>query len=330
MNNTFKKVLVTGADGFIGSHLVEMLFTEGFSVKALAQYNSFNSWGWLEDVECKEEIEILTGDIRDPFFCDEICKDVEIIFHLAALIAIPHSYISPQSYVETNILGTLNICKAAIKHNVSRLIHTSTSEVYGTAQYVPIDEKHPLQAQSPYSASKIGADSMAISFYNSFDLPITIARPFNTYGPRQSARAFIPTIISQIASNQSFIKLGDTKPTRDLNFVLDTCKGFLELSKESKSIGEIINIGSNFEISVGDVAEIIKKEMGSSIEIITDNNRIRPEKSEVMRLWCDNTKIQALTSFKPDFDIHSGLKETISWFLKPENLSKYKSDIYNI
>jgi NAD dependent epimerase/dehydratase len=330
MNNTFKKVLVTGADGFIGSHLVEMLFTEGFSVKALAQYNSFNSWGWLEDIECKEEIEILTGDIRDPFFCDEICKDVEIIFHLAALIAIPHSYISPQSYVETNILGTLNICKAAIEHNVSRLIHTSTSEVYGTAQYVPIDEKHPLQAQSPYSASKIGADSMAISFYNSFDLPITIARPFNTYGPRQSARAFIPTIISQIASNQSSIKLGDTKPTRDLNFVLDTCKGFLELSKEPKSIGEIINIGSNFEISVGDVAEIIKKEMGSSIEIITDNNRIRPEKSEVMRLWCDNSKIQALTSFKPDFDIHSGLKETISWFLKPENLSKYKSDIYNI
>ena len=325
-----EKILVTGADGFIGSHLVEMLFTEGFSVKALAQYNSFNSWGWLEDIECKEEIEILTGDIRDPFFCDEICKDVEIIFHLAALIAIPHSYISPQSYVETNILGTLNICKAAIEHNVSRLIHTSTSEVYGTAQYVPIDEKHPLQAQSPYSASKIGADSMAISFYNSFDLPITIARPFNTYGPRQSARAFIPTIISQIASNQSSIKLGDTKPTRDLNFVLDTCKGFLELSKEPKSIGEIINIGSNFEISVGDVAEIIKKEMGSSIEIITDNNRIRPEKSEVMRLWCDNSKIQALTSFKPDFDIHSGLKETISWFLKPENLSKYKSDIYNI
>lgn len=326
----FKKVLVTGADGFIGSHLVEMLFSEGFSVKALAQYNSFNNWGWLEDVECKQEIEILTGDIRDPFFCDEICKDVDIIFHLAALIAIPHSYISPQSYVETNISGTLNICKAAMKHNVSRLIHTSTSEVYGTAQYVPIDEKHPLQAQSPYSASKIGADSMAISFYNSFDLPITIARPFNTYGPRQSARAFIPTIISQIASNQSFIKLGDTKPTRDLNFVLDTCKGFLELAKESNSIGEIINIGSNFEISVGDVAEIIKKEMGSSIEIISDNSRIRPQKSEVMRLWCDNSKIQELTSFKPDFDIHSGLKETITWFLKPENLSKYKSDIYNI
>tara|TARA_B100000035_G_scaffold311816_1_gene322047 strand:+ start:429 stop:1421 length:993 start_codon:yes stop_codon:yes gene_type:complete len=330
MNNSNKKVLVTGADGFIGSHLVEMLFSQGFSIKALAQYNSFNNWGWLEDIECKDEIEILAGDIRDPFFCNKICKDVDIIFHLAALIAIPYSYIAPQSYVETNIAGTLNICKAALDQNVSRLIHTSTSEVYGTAQYVPIDEKHPLQAQSPYSASKIGADSMAISFFNSFDLPVTIARPFNTYGPRQSARAFIPTIISQIASNQSVIKLGDTTPTRDLNFVVDTCKGFLELAKESKSIGEVINIGSNFEISVGEVAEIIKKEMGSSIEIITDKIRVRPEKSEVMRLWCDNTKIQELTSFKPDFNIQSGLKKTIAWFLEPGNLSKYKSDIYNV
>jgi NAD dependent epimerase/dehydratase len=330
MNNTSKKVLVTGADGFIGSHLVEMLFSQGFSVKALAQYNSFNNWGWLEDIECKGDVEILAGDIRDPFFCNEICKDVDIIFHLAALIAIPYSYIAPQSYVETNISGTLNICQAALQQNVSRLIHTSTSEVYGTAQYVPIDEKHPLQAQSPYSASKIGADSMALSFYNSFNLPVTIARPFNTYGPRQSARAFIPTIISQIASKQSAIKLGDTTPTRDLNFVVDTCKGFLELAKESKAIGEVINIGSNYEISVGEVAEIIKIEMGSSIEIITDQNRIRPEKSEVMRLWCDNTKIQELTSFKPDFDIQSGLKQTISWFLKPENLSKYKAEIYNV
>lgn len=330
MNNTSKKVLVTGADGFIGSHLVEKLFSQGFSVRALAQYNSFNNWGWLEDIECKNEIEILTGDVRDPFFCNEICKDIDIIYHLAALIAIPYSYIAPQSYVETNISGTLNICKAALDQNVSRLIHTSTSEVYGTAQYVPIDEKHPLQAQSPYSASKIAADSMAISFYNSFDLPITIARPFNTYGPRQSARAFIPTIISQIASNQSSIKLGDTTPTRDLNFVADTCKGFLELAKESRAIGEVVNIGSNFEISVGEVAEIIKKEMDSTIKIVSDKKRLRPDKSEVMRLWCDNTKIQKLTSFKPDFNIQSGLKKTISWFLKPENLSKYKSDIYNV
>ena len=330
MNNENKKVLVTGADGFIGSHLVELLFAEGFSVKALAQYNSFNHWGWLEDINCKEDIEIVTGDIRDPYFCNEICKNIDIIFHLAALIAIPYSYIAPQSYVETNISGTLNICKAALEQNVSRLIHTSTSEVYGTAQYVPINEMHPLQAQSPYSASKIGADSMAISFFNSFNLPVTIVRPFNTYGPRQSARAFIPTIISQIASNQKNLKLGDTKPTRDLNFVIDTCRGFLELAKESKSIGEVINIGSNFEISVGEVAEIIKKEMGSTIEIISDESRIRPEKSEVMRLWCDNTKIHHLTGFKPDYNIHTGLKKTISWFLQPENLSKYKADIYNV
>ena len=330
MNNENKKVLVTGADGFIGSHLVELLFAEGFSVKALAQYNSFNHWGWLEDINCKEDIEIVTGDIRDPYFCNEICKNIDIIFHLAALIAIPYSYIAPQSYVETNISGTLNICKAALEQNVSRLIHTSTSEVYGTAQYVPINEIHPLQAQSPYSASKIGADSMAISFFNSFNLPVTIVRPFNTYGPRQSARAFIPTIISQIASNQTNLKLGDTKPTRDLNFVTDTCRGFLELAKESKSIGEVINIGSNFEISVGEVAKIIKKEMGSSIKIITDKSRIRPEKSEVMRLWCDNTKIHKLTGFKPDYNIHTGLKKTISWFLQPENLSKYKADIYNV
>ena len=330
MNTASKKVLVTGADGFIGSHLVELLFAEGFSVKALAQYNSFNHWGWLEDINCKEDIEIVTGDIRDPYFCNEICKNIDIIFHLAALIAIPYSYIAPQSYVETNISGTLNMCKAALEQNVSRLIHTSTSEVYGTAQYVPINEIHPLQAQSPYSASKIGADSMAISFFNSFNLPVTIVRPFNTYGPRQSARAFIPTIISQIASNQTNLKLGDTKPTRDLNFVTDTCRGFLELAKESKSIGEVINIGSNFEISVGEVAKIIKKEMGSSIKIITDKSRIRPEKSEVMRLWCDNTKIHKLTGFKPDYNIHTGLKKTISWFLQPENLSKYKADIYNV
>ena len=330
MNNSDQIVLVTGADGFIGSHLVEMLHSQGYKVKALAQYNSFNNWGWLEDVDCKEEIEILTGDIRDPFFCDEICKGVNIIFHLAALIAIPYSYIAPQSYVETNITGTLNICKAALNHKVSRIVHTSTSEVYGTANYVPIDESHPLQAQSPYSASKIGADAMAMSFFNSFELPLIVARPFNTYGPRQSARAFIPTIISQIANNEPQLSLGDTSPTRDLNFVLDTCQGFIELANSDKAIGETVNIGSNFEISVGEVASLIKLEMDSDIEIIVDKQRIRPEKSEVTRLWCDNKKIKKLTGFNPKYDITSGLRETIKWFKSSENLAKYKSDIYNV
>jgi len=330
MRNENKKVLVTGADGFIGSHLVELLFAEGFSVKALAQYNSFNNWGWLEDINCKEDIQVVTGDIRDPYFCNEICKNIDIIFHLAALIAIPYSYIAPQSYVETNINGTLNICKAALDQSVSRVIHTSTSEVYGSAQYVPIDEKHSLQAQSPYSASKIGADSMAMSFYNSLELPLTIVRPFNTYGPRQSARAFIPTIISQIANNEPKLKLGDTSPTRDLNFVLDTCKGFLELANCNEAIGEVVNIGSNFEISVGEVASLIKLEMKSDIEIIADQKRIRPAKSEVNRLWCDNNKISKLTGFEPSYDLLTGLKETINWFQQPLNLAKYKSDIYNI
>ena len=330
MNNSDQIVLVTGADGFIGSHLVEMLHSQGYKVKALAQYNSFNNWGWLEDVDCKEEIEILTGDIRDPFFCDEICTGVNIIFHLAALIAIPYSYIAPQSYVETNITGTLNICKAALNHKVSRVVHTSTSEVYGTANYVPIDESHPLQAQSPYSASKIGADAMAMSFFNSFELPLIVARPFNTYGPRQSARAFIPTIISQIANNEPQLSLGDTSPTRDLNFVLDTCQGFIELANSDKAIGETVNIGSNFEISVGEVASLIKLEMDSDIEIIVDKQRIRPEKSEVTRLWCDNKKIKKLTGFNPKYDITSGLRETIKWFKSSENLAKYKSDIYNV
>ncbi|MDA9676247.1 NAD-dependent 4,6-dehydratase LegB, partial [Pseudomonadota bacterium] len=319
-----------GADGFIGSHLVEMLHENGFKVRALAQYNSFNNWGWLEDINCQQDIEIVAGDIRDPFFCNKLCKDVDTIFHLAALIAIPYSYVAPQSYVETNITGTLNICKAALDNNVSRLIHTSTSEVYGSAQYVPIDEIHPLQAQSPYSASKIGADAMAMSFYNSFNLPLTIARPFNTYGPRQSARAFIPTIISQIASNQSQLKLGDTSPTRDLNFVLDTCKGFMLLAESNNAVGEVINIGSNNEISIGEVASIIKSQMESDIDIVLDPQRIRPKKSEVVRLWCDNKKIKEIVNFEPKFDIYSGLQETIAWFQDQENLAKYKSDIYNI
>ena len=330
MKNSSKKVLVTGADGFIGSHLVEMLCEKGFTVRALAQYNSFNNWGWLEDVSCKKDIEIISGDIRDPFFCNEICKDIDSIFHLAALIAIPYSYIAPQSYIETNITGTLNICMAALENNVSRVIHTSTSEVYGSAQYVPIDESHPLQAQSPYSASKIGADAMAMSIYNAFNLPLTIARPFNTYGPRQSARAFIPTIISQIASNQSQLKLGDTTPTRDLNFVLDTCRGFMLLAESNDAVGEIVNIGSNAELSIGEVASIIKSEMNSEIEIVLDEQRIRPKKSEVVRLWCDNKKIKEIVNFVPTYDIFTGLKETIIWFQDKENLLKYKSDIYNI
>ena len=252
MTRRLERVLVTGADGFIGSHLSELLFAQGYSVKALSQYNSFNHWGWLEDVECVNEIEILNGDIRDPHFCRNATKNVDIVFHLAALIAIPYSYVAPSSYVDTNVMGTLNICQAAVDNTVRRLIHVSTSEVYGTAQYVPIDEKHPLQPQSPYSASKIGADAVAMSFFSAFGLPLTIARPFNTYGPRQSARAVIPTIISQIANGKKQVKLGDVTPTRDFNYVADTCRGLLELARCGRAIGETVNIGSNFEISVGD------------------------------------------------------------------------------
>lgn len=325
-----KKVLITGADGFIGSHLTEMLVHLGYDVKALALYNSFNHWGWLEDVSCKSDIEVITGDVRDPFFCKDACKNVHTVFHLAALIAIPFSYIAPQSYVETNITGTLNICKAALETGVNRVIHTSTSEVYGTARYVPIDENHPLQPQSPYSASKIAADAMAMSFYNSFSLPLTIARPFNTYGPRQSARAVIPTIISQMASGKKVIKLGDASPTRDFNYVTDTCRGFVALAESEKTVGKTINIGSNFEISVGDTFNFIKKIMKSDVTVEFDSSRIRPEKSEVQRLWCDNKLINSLTSFKPEVSFEDGLRKTIEWFLDPKNLSKYKSDIYNV
>jgi len=324
------KALITGADGFIGSHLTEMLVTKGYKVKALSQYNSFNNWGWLEDINCKDQIEVLTGDIRDPHYCKHITQDVDIIFHLAALIAIPYSYVAPDSYVDTNIKGTLNICQAAKENGNIRVIHTSTSEVYGTAQYVPIDEKHPLQPQSPYSATKIAADAMAMSFYNAFELPVTIARPFNTYGPRQSARAVIPTIITQIANGAKEIKLGDLTPTRDFNYVEDTCRGFIALIEEYKTIGEAINIGSNFEISIADTLNIIKELMQSDVQFITDEQRIRPEKSEVFRLWCDNTKIEKLTGFKPQFDIKQGLQKTIEWITKPEHLKTYKSEIYNV
>jgi len=325
-----KQILITGADGFIGSHLTEILVKKGAKVKALAQYNSFNNWGWLEDVDCKNDIEVLCGDVRDAHYVKKITKNIDVVFHLAALIAIPYSYIAPDSYIDTNIKGTLNICQASLENGVQKIINTSTSEVYGTAQYVPIDEKHPLQAQSPYSATKIGADAIAESFYRAFDLPLCIARPFNTYGPRQSARAVIPTIITQIASGKKQIQLGDVTPTRDFNYVKDTCRGFIALAESENSIGQTVNIGSNYEISVGDTLNLIKQFMNSDVEFITDEKRIRPEKSEVNRLWCDNTKIHSLCGFEPEYSIEKGLMETIEWFINPENLKKYKSDIYNV
>lgn len=324
------KILVTGADGFIGSHLTEALLIEGYQVRALAQYNSFNYWGWLEDIKSVDNLEVVTGDVRDPNYCREICKDIDVVFHLAALIAIPYSYLAPDSYVDTNVKGTLNICQAARDFGVKRILVTSTSEVYGTARYVPIDEKHPLQAQSPYSASKIGADAIAMSFYNAFKLPITIVRPFNTYGPRQSARAVIPTIISQIAGGMKEIKLGDLTPTRDFNYVEDTCRGFIELAKCDQAIGETVNIGSNFEISIKDTLDLIKDIMHSDVRFITDEQRIRPENSEVFRLWCDNSKIRKLTGFEPRYSIRGGLEKTVEWFTKPENLAKYKPGLYNV
>lgn len=324
------KALVTGGDGFIGSHLTEYLVREGCEVRALSQYNSFNYWGWLEDIDCLDSVEVVNGDIRDPHFCRTICKDVDVIFHLASLIAIPYSYVAPETYLETNVKGTLNICEAARDLGIARVIQTSTSEVYGTAQYVPIDEKHPLQPQSPYSASKIAADAMAMSYFNAFNLPLTIARPFNTYGPRQSARAVIPTIIGQIASGIKEIQLGDVTPTRDFNYVTDTCRGFVALAKCDAAVGETVNIGSNFEISVGDTFNLIRDIMGSDVRFVHDKQRDRPEKSEVFRLWCDNSKIRELTGFAPEYSIRQGLEETVKWFLEPKNLSKYKNNIYNL
>lgn len=325
-----KKVLVTGADGFIGSHLTEMLVRNGADVSALSYYNSFNDWGWLEGIEGKDEVKVISGDVRDPHFVKNITKGIDVVFNLAALIAIPYSYVAPDSYIDTNVKGALNICQAAVENSVQRVIQISTSEVYGTAKYVPIDEKHPLSPQSPYSASKIGADSIAMSFYNAFALPLTIARPFNTYGPRQSARAVIPTIISQIAAGVKSVKLGDLTPTRDFNYVLDTCKGMILLAECDKAVGDVVNIGSNFEISVGETLNKIKKIMGSDIEILSDEQRVRPTNSEVFRLWCDNTKIKELTGFTPDYTIDAGLKLTVEWFSKPENLRKYKVGIYNV
>lgn len=323
-------ILVTGADGFIGSHLVETLLAKGAKVRALAQYNSFNNWGWLEDLPKHQNLEIVTGDIRDPFFCNKIVDGIDIVFNLAALIAIPFSYVAPASYLDTNVQGTINMCQACLNHKTKKLVHISTSEVYGTAQYVPIDEKHPMQPQSPYSASKIAADSFAMSFYNSFDLPVAIARPFNTYGPRQSARAVIPSIITQIAAGKKEIHLGDLSPTRDFNFVTDTAKGMIAIAESDKTVGQSVNIGSNFEISVEDTLNLVKEIMQSEVVFVQDKERLRPKKSEVFRLWCDNSKIKELTGFTPDYDIRAGLTKTIEWFTEEKNLSKYKHDIYNV
>jgi NAD dependent epimerase/dehydratase len=325
-----KRAFVTGADGFIGSHLVELLLQRGYTVKALAQYNSFNYWGWLEDIPQHSSLEIISGDIRDPHFCKKVIRDADVVFHLAALIAIPYSYIAPDSYVDTNVKGTLNVVQAAQENGKIRVIHTSTSEVYGTAQYVPIDEKHPRQPQSPYSASKIGADAMAMSFYNAFGLPVTIARPFNTYGPRQSARAIIPSIISQILSGTKVIKIGDLTPTRDFNYVRDTCLGFIALAECNETIGKEVNIASNSEISMGSTLSIIKEIMNSDVRFETEEQRLRPENSEVFRLCGDNKLICSLTGYSPRYSLREGLSETVSWFMESNNLKKYKSTIYNL
>jgi NAD dependent epimerase/dehydratase len=325
-----KNVLITGADGFIGSHLVEMLVQKSAKVRALSYYNSFNDWGWIEDVSCKEDIEIITGDIRDYNCCQKITKGIDVVFHLAALVGIPYSYYSPKSYIETNVGGTHNMCHASLENGVQKLIHTSTSEVYGTALYVPIDEKHPMQAQSPYSASKIGADSIAISYFYSFDLPVAIVRPFNTYGPRQSARAVIPAIITQLLGNTDVVELGDISTTRDFNYVIDTCKGFVKLAETENSIGEVVNVGSNHEISIRDLFYKINKIMESDAVIKQNKFRYRPDRSEVRRLLCDSSKLTKLTGFQILYSIDEGLKKTIEWFKKEKNRLKYKAGVYNV
>lgn len=325
-----KKILVTGADGFIGSHLVEKLIEEGYKVRAFAYYNSFNTWGWLDTLpkEILNEIEIFTGDIRDPNGVRESMKGIDEVHHLAALIAIPFSYHSPDSYVDTNIKGTLNVLQAARDLDTSRILITSTSEVYGTAKYVPIDEDHPYQGQSPYSATKIGADRMAESFYRSFDMPITIVRPFNAYGPRQSGRAVIPTIITQLLAGKEEIKLGSLTPTRDFNYVKDTVQGFIEIAQSDITIGEEINIATQQEISIGELAEEMIKQINPNAKIICEEERLRPEKSEVNRLLGSNEKIKRLTNWEPKYTLESGLSETIEWI--KNNLDKYKIDIYNL
>ena len=331
-----KKVLITGADGFIGSHLTESLVHAGYSVRAFVMYNSFNSWGWLDNLpeDIKRSIEIFSGDIRDPHGVHEAMRGCDAVLHLAALIAIPYSYHSPDTYIDTNVKGTLNVLQAARQLGVKRIIHTSTSEVYGTARFVPITEEHPLQAQSPYSASKIGADQLAYSFYSSFDLPVVIARPFNTYGPRQSARAVIPTVITQIASGAKQLKLGAITPTRDFSYVQDTVDAFIATLTSDKGLGEVVNFGSNFEISIADVVRLIAEKMNAMIDVISDTERIRPVNSEVERLWADNSKVGDLFGWSPKYagrdGLARGLQETINWFTQSENLQHYKSDIYNL
>jgi NAD dependent epimerase/dehydratase len=325
-----KNALVTGADGFIGSHLTELLLEKGYKVRALSYYNSFNYWGWLEDIPDNPSLDVISGDVRDPHFVRHIMRDVDVAFHLAALIAIPYSYHAPDSYLDTNVKGTLNICQAAKELGGIRVLNTSTSEVYGTAQFVPIDEKHPKQPQSPYSASKIAADAMAMSFYNAFSLPITTVRPFNTYGPRQSARAIIPTIITQIANGIKEIKLGDLTPTRDFNFVKDTASAFLAIADCDETIGREINVSSNKEISIANTLELIKEIMDSDVSFITEDERLRPANSEVFRLCGDNTLIKKLTKYEPKYNLETGLNETIDWFKNPSNLKKYKHNIYNL
>jgi NAD dependent epimerase/dehydratase len=331
-----KKILVTGADGFIGSHLIEYLVAQGADVRAFVYYNSFNSWGWLDetDARTKRELDVFAGDIRDPNGVRTAMRGCDVVFHLAALIAIPYSYHSPDAYVDTNVRGTLNVVQAARDLAVERVVHTSTSEVYGTARFVPITEEHPLQGQSPYSATKIGADQLAMSFHLSFGTPLSIIRPFNTYGPRQSARAVIPTIITQIASGAKRIKLGAMTPTRDFNYVRDTVRGFVAVGECDDAIGKVLNVGSNFEVSIGDTARLIAEQMGQEVEFELDQQRLRPAGSEVERLWADNAKINKLTGWTPDYagraGLARGLKETIAWFGDAANLRRYKAELYNI
>jgi len=331
-----KKILITGADGFIGSHLTEELIRRGFDVRAFVFYNSFNSWGWLDhtEPEIKKNIDIFAGDVRDPHGVRQAMKGCQVVFHLAALIAIPYSYHSPDTYIDTNVKGTLNVVQAARELGIKKVVHTSTSEVYGTARYVPITEDHPIKGQSPYSASKIGADQIAMSFFYSFGTPIAIIRPFNTYGPRQSARAVIPTIITQIAIGQLTIKLGSLRPTRDFNYVKDIVRAFIAVAESENSVGEIINAGSNFEISIGNIVNLIAEIMSCSVDVSTDEERIRPDKSEVERLLSDNAKARELVGWRPEYGglsgLRKGLTETVEWFIRHENLSSYKPLTYNI
>ena len=331
-----KKILVTGADGFIGSHLTEALVAQGHDVRAFVYYNSFNSWGWLDEADdhVKQSLDVFAGDIRDPHGVRTAMKGCDVVLHLAALIAIPYSYHSPDTYVDTNVKGTLNVVQAARELGVERVVHTSTSEVYGTARFVPITEEHPLQGQSPYSASKIGADQMALSFFASFETPVSVIRPFNTYGPRQSARAVIPTIITQIAAGARTLKLGAMHPTRDFNHVRDTVRGFMAIAECDAAVGQVVNIGSNYEVSIGDTARMIAEVMGCEVEFTCDEQRLRPAGSEVERLWADNSRALALAGWAPEYagtdGLRRGLAETVEWFSNPDNLRRYKAGLYNI